>query len=45
MVGMVYEKLAQYGPLPIRILAGVVFITHGIPSFPTYQVQNTSFQI
>lgn len=31
MVGMVLEKLAQYGPLPIRILAGIAFIIHGIP--------------
>jgi putative oxidoreductase len=28
---MVYEKLAQYGPLPIRILAGIAFIVHGLP--------------
>jgi putative oxidoreductase len=28
---MVYEKLAQYGPLPIRILAGISFIAHGLP--------------
>jgi putative oxidoreductase len=28
---MVYEKLAQYGPLPIRILAGIAFIIHGLP--------------
>jgi putative oxidoreductase len=28
---MVYEKLAQYGPLPIRILAGIAFIMHGLP--------------
>src|SRR5919198_3823265 len=28
---MAYEKLAQYGPLPIRILAGTAFITHGLP--------------
>jgi putative oxidoreductase len=28
---MVYEKLAQYGPLPLRILAGVAFIIHGLP--------------
>src|SRR5919197_6502460 len=26
-----YEKLAQYGPLPIRILAGIAFIIHGLP--------------
>jgi putative oxidoreductase len=31
MVGMVYEKLAQYGPRPIRILAGIAFLIHGIP--------------
>jgi putative oxidoreductase len=28
---MTYEKLAQYGPLSIRILAGIAFITHGLP--------------
>ena len=28
---MAYEKLAQYGPLPLRILAGIVFIIHGLP--------------
>src|SRR4029078_4845181 len=28
---MVYEKLAQYGPLPIRILSGIAFMTHGLP--------------
>jgi putative oxidoreductase len=28
---MTYEKLAQYGPLPIRILAGIAFIIHGLP--------------
>src|ERR671931_2791634 len=28
---MRYEKLAQYGPLPIRILAGIAFIVHGLP--------------
>jgi putative oxidoreductase len=28
---MIYEKLAQYGPLPIRILAGIAFIAHGLP--------------
>ena len=27
----VYEKLAQYGPLPVRILAGIAFIAHGLP--------------
>jgi hypothetical protein len=25
------EKLMKYGPLPIRILAGIIFIAHGIP--------------
>jgi putative oxidoreductase len=28
---MTYEKLAQYGPLPIRILAGIAFTIHGLP--------------
>src|SRR5919106_3350937 len=25
------QKLTLYGPLPIRILAGIAFIAHGIP--------------
>ena len=25
------KKLDQYGPLPIRILAGIAFIVHGLP--------------
>ena len=25
------KKLDQYGPLPIRILAGIAFIAHGLP--------------
>jgi putative oxidoreductase len=25
------QNLSAYGPLPIRILAGITFITHGIP--------------
>ena len=25
------EKLMKYGPLPIRVLAGIIFIVHGIP--------------
>ena len=28
---MIYETLTQYGPFPIRILAGIVFIIHGLP--------------
>ena len=28
---LIYEKLAQYGPLPLRILAGIAFIIHGLP--------------
>ena len=28
---MVFDELAQYGPFPLRILAGVAFIAHGIP--------------
>jgi putative oxidoreductase len=30
-VQLISEKLARYGPLPIRILAGVAFILNGIP--------------
>ncbi|MGA9150994.1 MAG: DoxX family protein [Candidatus Nitrosopolaris sp.] len=25
------EKLVKYGPLPIRVLTGIIFIAHGIP--------------
>jgi hypothetical protein len=25
------EKLMKYGPLPIKVLAGIIFIAHGIP--------------
>ena len=28
---MSIQKLYTYGPLPIRILAGIVFIAHGVP--------------
>ena len=28
---MNYQKLFAYGPLPIRILAGITFIIHGLP--------------
>jgi putative oxidoreductase len=28
---MGFETLAQYGPLPVRILAGIAFIMHGLP--------------
>lgn len=28
---MIYEKLTQYGPFPIRIIAGIAFILHGLP--------------
>jgi putative oxidoreductase len=28
---MAYEKLAQYGPFPLRIIAGIAFIIHGLP--------------
>jgi putative oxidoreductase len=27
------QKLMPYGPLPIRILAGITFIVHGLPKF------------
>jgi putative oxidoreductase len=27
------HKLLAYGPFPIRILAGITFITHGLPKF------------
>jgi putative oxidoreductase len=28
---MIYETLTQYGPFPIRTLAGIAFIIHGLP--------------
>lgn len=28
---MIFERLTQYGPFPLRILAGVAFIAHGLP--------------
>jgi putative oxidoreductase len=28
---MAYDKLSQYGPFPIRIIAGIAFIIHGLP--------------
>jgi putative oxidoreductase len=30
---MISEKLSIFGPLPIRILAGIIFIAHGLPKF------------
>jgi putative oxidoreductase len=27
------HKLLAYGPLPVRILAGITFIAHGLPKF------------
>lgn len=27
------KKLSMFGPLPIRILAGITFIAHGLPKF------------
>jgi putative oxidoreductase len=30
---MNYQKLAAFGPLPIRILAGIAFIVYGLPKF------------
>ena len=27
------HKLLAYGPLPIRILAGITFLAHGLPKF------------
>jgi putative oxidoreductase len=28
---LIYENLTQYGPFPIRIIAGIAFILHGLP--------------
>ncbi|CAN5248657.1 DoxX family oxidoreductase CatD [soil metagenome] len=30
---MVSKRLSMFGPLPIRILAGITFIAHGLPKF------------
>jgi putative oxidoreductase len=30
---MVSKNLLMFGPLPIRILAGITFIAHGLPKF------------
>src|SRR5215216_3947845 len=30
---MVSRKLLMFGPLPIRILAGITFMAHGLPKF------------
>jgi hypothetical protein len=30
---MVSKKLLMFGPLPVRILAGITFIAHGLPKF------------
>ena len=30
-IDMNSQKLTLYGPLPIRILAGIIFIAHGVP--------------
>jgi uncharacterized membrane protein YphA (DoxX/SURF4 family) len=27
------HKLLAYGPLPIRLLAGITFLAHGLPKF------------
>jgi hypothetical protein len=30
---MMSKQLLMFGPLPIRILAGITFIAHGLPKF------------
>ncbi|MDW0121259.1 MAG: DoxX family protein [Nitrososphaeraceae archaeon] len=30
---MISKRLMMFGPLPIRILAGILFIAHGLPKF------------
>src|SRR5918992_3884113 len=30
---MISKKLLMFGPLPIRILAGITFVAHGLPKF------------
>ena len=33
LTGLVLQELLIFGPLPIRILAGITFIAHGLPKF------------
>ena len=37
------HKLLAYGPLPIRILAGIAFIAHGLPKFENVAVTQGFF--
>ncbi len=30
---MYVEKISAFAPLPIRVMAGIAFITHGLPKF------------
>jgi len=40
---MSYQKLFAYGPLPIRILAGIAFIIHGLPKLLNIAGSQISF--
>jgi putative oxidoreductase len=33
MMMMISKRLMMFGPLPIRILTGILFIAHGLPKF------------
>ena len=35
---MISKRLMMFGPLPIRILAGILFIAHGLPKFENMEV-------
>ena len=37
------EKLLMFGPLPIRILAGILFIVHGLPKFEDVTITQDFF--
>ena len=34
---MYLEKISAFAPLPIRIMAGIAFIIHGLPKFENLQ--------
>ena len=34
---MYVEKISAFAPLPIRVMAGIAFITHGLPKFENLQ--------
>jgi len=34
---MYLEKISAFAPLPIRVMAGIAFIIHGLPKFENLQ--------